>query len=607
MFVDTAKVKLKAGKGGDGAVSFRHEIYIPKGGPDGGDGGRGGSIIFRADKDTNTLIDFRLNPEIKAENGKNGSGQRSAGRSGKDTIVEVPIGTLVKRDGMVIADLTHDQEEAVIAKGGDGGFGNAHFKSSTRQTPTIAEVGEPGDEFEAELELKLLADVGLVGLPNAGKSTFLSVVSNATPEIADYPFTTLTPQLGVATIDEQDLLIADIPGLIEGAADGKGLGHEFLRHVERTKVLLHLIDVYNDDAGVAYQTIRHELENYGELAAKPEVVVLTKCEGVDQEIIDMQIASILQVNPAASVYAISAPAHQGIDDLLRTVKDLSIELDENHPVYDDPDNPPREGVEIVQRPVIHGFVYDPKSQKYLVVEYQNLPWINFISGGIEEGEDAETAARREIREETGYTDLHFERILGKFTVRYYTARKHINYDSEATQVLFTLKSDTQIPLSNEEQNTQQPIWLTEAEILADPRLQARRGVELGFRRIHEQASWGKMAAPQPSGEVTDFVANLLGDKAAAQDLPVISLGAEQLSKAWQVEKVTDGDEEKFVVTGQKIEKFARRTDLNNYASVNRLRDIMKKMGIRAELTSQGAEPESIISIAGKEFPLVEDW
>ena len=219
MFVDTAKVKLEAGKGGDGAVSFRHEIYIPKGGPDGGDGGRGGSIIFRADKDTNTLLNFRFTPELKAEDGKNGSGTRSAGRSGKDLIIEVPIGTVVKKDGKVIADLTRDQEEAVIAKGGDGGFGNAHFKSSTRQAPIIAEVGEPGEAFEAEIELKLLADVGLVGLPNAGKSTFLSVVSNAKPEIADYPFTTITPNLGVATIDDKDLLIADIPGLIEGAAE----------------------------------------------------------------------------------------------------------------------------------------------------------------------------------------------------------------------------------------------------------------------------------------------------------------------------------------------------------------------------------------------------
>lgn len=446
MFVDTAKVKLQAGKGGNGAVSFRHEIYIPKGGPDGGDGGKGGSIVFRADKDTNTLLDFRYNPELKAEDGKNGSGQRSAGRSGKDLIVEVPIGTVVRRDGQILADLTHDQEEAVIARGGDGGFGNAHFKSSTRQTPMIAEVGEPGEEFEATLELKLIADIGLVGLPNAGKSTFLSVVSNARPEIADYPFTTLTPQLGVATVDQQDLLIADIPGLIEGAADGKGLGHDFLRHVDRTAALLHLVDVYNDDAGAAYATIRGELERYSNLAKRPEIVALTKCEGVDSEIIAMQEQSILRVNPQAQVFIISSAARQGITEVLRALVKLK----------------------------------------------------------------------------------------------------------QAAAVKVSRQAET--------------------------------------------------ISPVQQSDLASSIAT--SDAPTAPDaLPVITLGAEQLSKAWKVEKIDD----KFIVTGPKIEKFARRTDLNNYASVNRLRDIMKKMGIRAELTSQGAAPDSIISIAGKEFPLVEDW
>ncbi len=319
MFTDTAKVSLKAGKGGDGAVSFRHEIYIPKGGPDGGDGGRGGDIVFVADEDTDTLIDFRYNPILTAEDGKNGSGQRSAGRAGRDLIVEVPVGTVVYRDGQQLADLTEHGQRAIIAHGGTGGFGNAHFKSSTRQTPIIHEVGEPGEEFEAELELKLLADVGLVGLPNAGKSTFLSVVTNAKPEIADYPFTTITPNLGVTTIDDHDLLIADIPGLIEGAADGKGLGHAFLRHIDRTAVLLHLIDAYNDDAGKAYRTIRSELEKYSDLAARPEIVALTKCEGLDPEIIAMQTAAILRENPDAKVYTISAQAHQGLDELLRAL------------------------------------------------------------------------------------------------------------------------------------------------------------------------------------------------------------------------------------------------------------------------------------------------
>ena len=468
MFSDTAKVSLKAGDGGNGAVSFRREIYIPKGGPDGGDGGKGGDIIFKADKDTNTLVDFRYTPILTAENGKNGSGQRSAGRSGKDLIVEVPIGTIVKRDGKVLADLTKDGQEAIIAHGGDGGFGNAHFKSSTRQAPIIAEVGEPGEEFEAEIELKLLADVGLVGLPNAGKSTFLSVVSNARPEIADYPFTTLTPQLGVATIDEHDILIADIPGLIEGASEGKGLGHDFLRHVDRTAVLLHLVDIYNNDAGEAYRIIRGELEKYSDLRDRPEVVALTKCEGVDKEIIEMQMASILAVNPDAKIFAISAAAHQGLEELLR---------------------------ELAQE-----------------CSARNVP---------------------ESEPEAAFLDLAHSR-----------------------------------PSS--------------------------RGSFLGQQPSRDAVSETQFQAPNNSP--------------GASNIPTISLGRDALKTTWKVERVeNENGEIKFVVTGEKIEKFARRTDMGNYASVNRLRDIMKKLGIRAELTSQGAEPNSIISIAGKEFTLVEDW
>ena len=318
MFVDTAKVYIKAGKGGNGAISFRHEIYIPKGGPDGGDGGKGGDVVFVASKDCDTLIDFRYQPKLIAEDGKAGSGQKSSGKSGKDLIVEVPIGTIVKRDGEIVADLTHDNERAIVAHGGDGGYGNWHFRSSTRQVPKIAELGNPGEAYDAELELKLLADVGLVGFPNAGKSTFLSVVSNATPEIADYPFTTITPNLGVAKIDDHSILIADIPGLIEGASEGKGLGDRFLRHVERTKVLLHLIDVYNDDTGKAYKDIRSELANYSEeLAKRPELVVLTKTEGVDDEIIAMQMKAILDQNPNAKIMKISASAHQGLTEVLR--------------------------------------------------------------------------------------------------------------------------------------------------------------------------------------------------------------------------------------------------------------------------------------------------
>lgn len=429
MFVDTAKVFIQAGKGGDGAVSFRHEIYVDKGGPDGGDGGKGGNVIFRATNNVNTLLDFRYKPELKASNGQNGAKAKRAGRSGEDFIVKVPVGTVVKREGRIIADLTEHEQEVIIARGGDGGFGNAHFKSSVRQTPRIAELGEMGDTFEAELELKLLADVGLVGFPNAGKSTFLSVVSNARPEIADYAFTTLTPNLGVADIDDGSLLIADIPGLIEGASDGKGLGDAFLRHVERTSVLLHLIDGYSNDIKADYKTIRQELEKYSpELIKRPEVVAITKAEGLDEDIIEMQMTELREVVAKdTQIFAISSSAHKGLKEVLRALRS--------------------------------------KVQEVRV------------------------AAEEQQDEEGG--------------------------------------------------------------------------------------------------------------------LPVISLSAEQKHLAWNVTKKEYGDGTIFVVSGHKIEKFARRTNFDNFEGLNRLRDIMKKMGITHQLTRLGATGESIIRIGATEFTLVE--
>lgn len=429
MFVDTAKVTIQAGKGGDGAVSFRHEIYVDKGGPDGGDGGRGGDVVFKATKNLNTLLDFRYKPELKAKPGQNGSKQNKRGRSGEDLIVKVPMGTVVKRDGKPIADLTEDDQEIIIAKGGDGGFGNAHFKSSTRQAPKIAELGEMGDQFEAELELKLLADVGLVGFPNAGKSTFLSVVSNARPEIADYAFTTLTPNLGVADIDDGSLLIADIPGLIEGASQGKGLGDAFLRHVERTSVLLHLIDAYSNDIAHDYAVIRKELADYSpELAERPEVVAITKTEGLDADIIAMQLEAAKKAAGHDNVMAVSSTAHQGLKELLR-------------------------------------------------------------------------ALRHEVQ-----------------TVR---------------------------------------------------------------QREQEMAE---------EDESNDGIAR-------------ITLNSEELSKAWTITKLED---ESYRVDGQRIEKFARRTNFEGgYQNINRLRDIMKKMGITYELRRQGAQSESIIRIGDHELTLVE--
>ena len=324
MFVDVAKVFVKAGRGGDGIVSFRHEIYIDKGGPNGGDGGRGGDIIFKATENLNTLLDFRYKPELKAENGANGGKQNKHGKSGENLIVKVPVGTIVRKNGEIIADLTENNQEVVIAIGGRGGFGNAHFKSSVRQVPRIAELGEPGEEFEAELELKLLADVGLIGFPNVGKSTFLSVISNAKPEIANYEFTTLTPNLGVADVDQDSILIADIPGLIEGASKGKGLGDAFLRHVERTAVLLHLIDAYSDDIKNSYLTIRNELKSYSkELDIRPEIVAITKIEGLDQDIVDMQIDELKKVvSPGTKVMAISSMAHKGLKELLRELNKM---------------------------------------------------------------------------------------------------------------------------------------------------------------------------------------------------------------------------------------------------------------------------------------------
>lgn len=432
MFVDTAKIFVQSGRGGNGAVSFRRELYIEKGGPDGGDGGKGGNVIFRATKDLNTLLNFRYKPEIKAKNGENGSKRNKTGKSGEDLIVKVPVGTLVKRDREILADLKFDGEEAIIARGGDGGFGNAHFKSSVRQTPRVAELGEAGETFEADLELKLLADIGLVGFPNAGKSTFLSVVSNARPEIANYAFTTLTPNLGVAEIDGFNLLIADIPGLIEGASEGKGLGDAFLRHVERTSVLLHLIDIYEENPDEQYRIIREELKKYQpELLDRPEIVALTKAEGMDAEMIDFQISKLHKVAGDSQIFAISSSAHQGLKEVLR-------------------------------------------------------------------------ALRKQVED-------------------------FRNSQSEI---------DT-----NEEEN---------------------------------------------------------------EDIAVISLSQDEINKAWSVE--FNEEENIFEVYGEKIEKFARRTNFMNVHGVNRLRDILRKMGIEHELRRMGAENSSIISIVGNQFELVDsNW
>lgn len=433
MFVDTAKVFIQAGRGGNGAVSFRHELYVEKGGPDGGDGGKGGNVVFRASKDLNTLLNFRYKPELKAKPGEKGGKRKMAGRAGEDLIVKVPVGTIVRCEGKVLADLTVDGQESIIAKGGDGGFGNAHFKSSVRQTPRVAEMGESGDEFEAELELKLLADVGLVGFPNAGKSTFLSVVSNARPEIANYAFTTITPNLGVAEIDNQNLLIADIPGLIEGASEGKGLGDAFLRHVERTSVLLHLIDIYEENVGEKYRAIRTELEKYQpELIDRPEIIALTKSEGFDEELAQMQIDNLkTEAGADSKIFVISANAHKNLTEVLRALK-------------------------------------------------------------------------------------------------------------------------------------------------------------------HEvQAEKAKLELVAESEEIE------------SEDLPVIELSKEDISNSWQVKY--DEKHEVYVVSGDKIEKFGRRTNFDNVHGVNRLRDIMHKLGIAHELRRMGAKGSSQIRIGNSIFSLIDEY
>lgn len=321
-FIDVATVRVTAGDGGDGRVSFRHEKFVDRGGPDGGDGGKGGSVVFVASRNQNTLMNFRYHKELVASAGGDGSKKRKHGRNGQDLRVAVPVGTVIYDGDILVVDLAADEQEYVVAQGGRGGFGNAHFVSSVRQSPKFAEPGGEGESRDLKLELKLIADVGLVGLPNAGKSTFLSVVSNARPEIADYPFTTLTPNLGVADVPGAgSVLIADIPGLIEGAAEGKGLGDEFLRHVERTAVLLHLVDVTSDDIVRDYQTIENEVKAYADsLASRAKIVVLTKTDASLPELVQDAEQALAQVVPEGTqMIAISSQSHQGVKELLYAV------------------------------------------------------------------------------------------------------------------------------------------------------------------------------------------------------------------------------------------------------------------------------------------------
>jgi GTP-binding protein len=330
MFVDEAKIHVKAGDGGNGCVSFRREKSTPKGGPDGGDGGRGGSVIFIADPNKDTLLDFAGKHHWKARSGQSGEGKKKAGEDGEDLVVYVPVGTMVfdLDTDTLLADLTTPEVEVVIAKGGRGGKGNWHFKSATNQTPRFAVPGRDGEERNLKLELKLIADVGLVGMPNAGKSTLLASVSAARPKVAAYPFTTLDPQLGIVEVgNDRRIVMADIPGLIEGAKDGAGLGHAFLRHIERTKIIVHMLDLFpadeSDPAG-NYKTIRKELEAFSpELAEKREIIVASK---LDLAMDDKALKALRKKLKGKEVLAVSGASRQGLTELLEKIWSVLAEV-----------------------------------------------------------------------------------------------------------------------------------------------------------------------------------------------------------------------------------------------------------------------------------------
>src|SRR5256714_4951633 len=323
MFIDRARLVVRGGDGGRGIISFRREAHVPRGGPDGGDGGKGGDVVLRVDPQLGTLSDFRFTREAAAEAGRPGAGRNSTGRSGADRFLSVPPGTLVidRATGQTVADLVAPGTELVVARGGTGGQGHARFTTSTRRAPRIAEDGGKGERREIDLELKLLADVGLAGMPNAGKSTLLAALTSARPKIADYPFTTLVPNLGVARLEDRELVIADIPGLIEGASRGVGLGEEFLRHVERTRLLVHVVDASRPDPLADIETIANELRSYGRgLEERPRLVALNKIDLPEAREAAPRIARALADRGISSI-AISAAARQGTDDLLRQIFD----------------------------------------------------------------------------------------------------------------------------------------------------------------------------------------------------------------------------------------------------------------------------------------------
>lgn len=355
MFTDYAKITIKSGNGGDGAVTFRREKYVAAGGPDGGDGGRGGSIYFRVDPNANTLIDFRYSKKFKAQSGENGSGANRYGKAGEDLYIDVPIGTIIKdaETGKIVADLSKEGQEELVLKGGRGGKGNTHFATSTRQVPRFAQAGEEGEEKEVILELKLLADVGLLGFPNVGKSTFLSMVTDAKPKIANYHFTTIEPNLGVVKTKNGDsFVIADIPGIIEGASDGVGLGIQFLRHVERTRLLLHVIDVSGTEGRNPvedYHTINEELKKYSKkLSERKQIIVANKTDIMQDETGYKELEKLAK-EKGIEIYKISGATGEGVKELLDRVSKVLKTL------------PKEELVEVEER-VVYTLEEDDKNQ-----------------------------------------------------------------------------------------------------------------------------------------------------------------------------------------------------------------------------------------------------
>lgn len=349
VFLDKAKIKILSGKGGNGAVAWRREKYVDKGGPAGGDGGRGGDVYFIADADMTTLMDFQYQSIFKAENGENGRPKSQHGRGGKDLYIKVPLGTVVKdpENDKIIADLTEPEQTVLVAKGGRGGRGNSRFATAQKRAPQFCEPGEPGIERELELELKLIADVGLLGMPNAGKSTLISVISSAKPKIADYPFTTLVPHLGVVKKASGDgFVVADIPGLIEGASDGIGLGHEFLRHVERCRFLIHVVDISQDDPVGNYEKINNELKKHSErLGNLYQVIALNKTDIISQEECDKYLGVFKKFSP--DVFLISAATKENISTFLNFISqkvdeipkpDFKVDIDEDFAAFDNDDS-----------------------------------------------------------------------------------------------------------------------------------------------------------------------------------------------------------------------------------------------------------------------------